>query len=117
MSGLGADPSAYSLADFYIGESDSPLTPPEGFTEWRRRAEWATRLYDARLVGPAAPRAMIAPAGGSATPLLNFASYNYLGLSRHPRCVAAAQDALQQYGTGICGPPLLSGMTDLQQQL
>jgi 7-keto-8-aminopelargonate synthetase-like enzyme len=117
MSALDADPSAYSLADFYIGESDSPLTPPEGFTEWRRRAEWATRLYDAKLVGPAAPRAMIAPAGGSATPLLNFASYNYLGLSRHPRCVAAAQDALQRYGTGICGPPLLSGMTDLQQQL
>jgi 7-keto-8-aminopelargonate synthetase-like enzyme len=114
---LSADPSDYSLADFYVGESPSPLTPPEGYAEWRRRAEWATQLYDARLVGPATPRAMIAPSGGAPAPHLNFASYNYLGLSRHSKCVAAAQEALLKYGTGICGPPLLSGMTDLQQDL
>src|SRR5262245_57580018 len=113
---LTADPSDYSLADFYIGESANPLNPPEDYTEWRRRAEWATRLYDARLLGPATPRALIAAADGEAATVLNFASYNYLGLSRHPRCVAAAQEALHKYGTGNCGPPLLSGMTDLQQE-
>ena len=60
---------------------------------------------------------MIAQAGEAPAALLNFASYNYLGLSRHPKCVTAAQEALLEYGTGICGPPLLSGMTDLQLQL
>jgi hypothetical protein len=40
---LNTDPSTYSLADFYIGESANPLSPPEGYTDWRRRAEWATQ--------------------------------------------------------------------------
>jgi glycine C-acetyltransferase len=114
---LTADPSDYSLADFYIGESTSPLIPPEDYTEWRKKAAWATRLYEAQLRGPATPRTAIATAGGEPATALNFASYNYLGLSRHPRCIAAAHEALLKYGTGICGPPLLSGMTDLQQEL
>ncbi|HLQ77787.1 MAG TPA: aminotransferase class I/II-fold pyridoxal phosphate-dependent enzyme [Terriglobia bacterium] len=114
---LTSDPSDYSLADFFIGDSANPLHPPEDYTEWRKQAEWATRLYDAQLLGPATPRALIATAGGAPATVLNFASYNYLGLSRHPKCVAAAQEALLKYGTGICGPPLLSGMTDLQQEL
>ena len=31
---LTADPSDYSLADFYLGESASPLSPPDDYTEW-----------------------------------------------------------------------------------
>ncbi len=46
-----------------------------------------------------------------------MASYNYLGLSRRPEVVAAAGAALQAYGTGACGSPLLSGLTDLHRRL
>jgi glycine C-acetyltransferase len=51
--------------------------------------------------------------GGEIRPVINFASYNYLGLSKHPETIAAAQAALLEYGTGACGSPILCGMTDL----
>ncbi|PWU11190.1 MAG: 8-amino-7-oxononanoate synthase [Terriglobia bacterium] len=111
------NPSAYSLADFLIGESSNPLSPPDDYIRWKAAAEWATSVYEPRLHGPATPRALFAMAGGAPAPCLNFASYNYLGLARHPRCVAAAREALLEYGTGNCGPPMLSGMTELQGQL
>ncbi|HEU4584193.1 MAG TPA: aminotransferase class I/II-fold pyridoxal phosphate-dependent enzyme, partial [Gemmatimonadaceae bacterium] len=49
--------------------------------------------------------------------LLNLASYNYLGLSNRPEVVQAAKDALDQYGLGAAGSPLLSGMMDIHVQL
>ncbi len=40
-------------------------------------------------------------------------SYNYLGLSTHPEVIQAAKDALDLYGLGASGAPLLSGTFDL----
>ena len=44
-------------------------------------------------------------------------SYGYLGLVRHPVVVAAAKQALDEFGTGACGSPILSGKSVLYQQL
>jgi glycine C-acetyltransferase len=109
------DPADYSLGDFYVGESASPLIPPEDFGKWREATTWATSLYEPLLHGPALPRTLLESAGETRT-VINFASYSYLGLSRHPETVAAAQAALLQYGTGGCGSPMLCGMTDLHKQ-
>lgn len=49
--------------------------------------------------------------------LLNLASYNYLGLSYHPEVVAAAKAALDTYGLGAAGSPILSGTMDLHLTL
>jgi len=49
--------------------------------------------------------------------LLNLASYNYLGLSYHPEVVAAAKAALDHYGCGAAGSPILSGTMDLHLTL
>jgi 8-amino-7-oxononanoate synthase len=49
--------------------------------------------------------------------LLNLASYNYLGLSYHPEVVAAAKAALDHYGCGAAGSPILSGTMDLHLAL
>lgn len=46
-----------------------------------------------------------------------FASNDYLSLSQHPQVIKAAQNALQQWGTGSSGSPLLSGYSQLHQQL
>jgi glycine C-acetyltransferase len=51
---------------------------------------------------------------GAVRSVINFASYNYLGLSIHPDTIAAARAALLEYGTGTCGSPILFGKTDLQ---
>jgi glycine C-acetyltransferase len=50
---------------------------------------------------------------GKLRTVIYFSSYNYLGLSKHPETMAAAKAALQEYGTGSCGSPVLGGMTDL----
>lgn len=73
-------------------------------------------VYETSLLGAPDPRVRVALDGGECE-VLNLSSYNYLGLARHPEVVAAAQRALAQYGTGACGSPLLSGMTDLHREL
>lgn len=49
--------------------------------------------------------------------LLNLASYNYLGLSTHPEVIAAAHEALDHYGLGAAGSPILSGTMDVHLTL
>jgi len=105
------------LGDFVAGERDDPLAPPAGFTEWRRKgAVWAASLYEPELLGSADVRTTIQYDGKSQR-VINFSSYNYLGLANHPEVIAAASDALSKYGMGACGSPTLSGMTDLHRQL
>lgn len=52
-----------------------------------------------------------------ANQVLHFGSYNYSGLNGHPRVVAAAQRALERYGTTVSGVRLLNGTCDLHLQL
>jgi len=49
--------------------------------------------------------------------LLLFCSNDYLGLSRHPRVVKAAQKALKQYGVGAGAARLISGTTEAHKAL
>ena len=44
-------------------------------------------------------------------------SNNYLGLTRHPRVVEAARDAVEKYGTSMTGSRLLNGSTHLHERL
>lgn len=110
------DASAFSLADFYFPDSDDPLTPSQDFADWRRDASWAIELYEQSLTAGPVPRTTLV-VDGKPVPVINLASYNYLGLAKHPKTIAAAKAALDQYGTGACGSPILSGMTDLHRDL
>ena len=105
-----------SLGDFVVGASGDPLTPPAGFTEWRQAAAWEAALYEPNMLASADVRTSI-EYEGRAQPVLNFCSYNYLGLANHPEVVEAAIEALHKYGVGACGSPTLSGMTDVHRQL
>jgi glycine C-acetyltransferase len=49
--------------------------------------------------------------------LLQLASYSYLGLLGHPRINAAAQAAVEKYGTGTHGVRLLAGTLNLHEEL
>lgn len=110
------DSSQFSLADFYFSDTDSPLTPPQAYLEWRRDTAWATSLYEPVLCDPAGPINHLQTPDGPRR-VVNMTSYGYLGLVRHPRVVAAAKQALDEYGTGSCGSPILSGKNLLYQQL
>jgi 7-keto-8-aminopelargonate synthetase-like enzyme len=108
--------SQFSLADFYLGDSDDPVVPPADFTRWRHEASHAAALYEQSLLGAPLPRTTL-QVRGQPRSILNLSSYNYLGLATHPATVAAAHRALDVYGTGACGSPLLSGMTDQHRDL
>jgi len=49
--------------------------------------------------------------------VINFASYNYLGLSGHPGVTAAAQEAAARYGTSVSASRIVAGERPLHRQL
>jgi 8-amino-7-oxononanoate synthase len=49
--------------------------------------------------------------------LLNYSSYNYLGMSGDPQVVAAAQQAAARYGTSVSASRLVSGQKPLHVEL
>ncbi|MFJ9369734.1 type I polyketide synthase [Nocardia sp. NPDC101769] len=49
--------------------------------------------------------------------VLNFSSYNYLGLSGHPAVVSAVQDAVARYGSSCSASRLLSGEKPIHAEL
>jgi 8-amino-7-oxononanoate synthase len=49
--------------------------------------------------------------------LLNFSSYNYVGMSGHPAVVAAAQAAAERYGTSTSASRLVSGEKTVHREL
>ena len=49
--------------------------------------------------------------------VLNFGSYNYLGLSGHPQVSQAAIEAIQKLGTSASGSRLLAGEKTLHEEL
>src|SRR4029079_15375110 len=61
--------------------------------------------------GPAGPRA---PDG---RPVVHFASNDYLGLTQHPKVVAAAHDALDRWGAGSGAARLLVGSRPVHTEL
>ncbi|HJV25546.1 MAG TPA: aminotransferase class I/II-fold pyridoxal phosphate-dependent enzyme [Aromatoleum sp.] len=48
---------------------------------------------------------------------INFSSYNYLGLSSHPRVNKAAKDAIERYGTSASASRLVAGERPVQREL
>ena len=53
--------------------------------------------------------------GESLEGLINFASYNYLGISYRPEVIEAVCDGVRKYGAGASGSPILSGSMDLHK--
>ena len=49
--------------------------------------------------------------------MLMFASNNYLGLANHPEVKRRVKAVVDEYGTGMGGPPLLNGYSNLMREL
>ncbi|MBW5423255.1 aminotransferase class I/II-fold pyridoxal phosphate-dependent enzyme [Streptomyces sp. BG9H] len=73
--------------------------------------EQARLRADAGLVRTLRPRA--ADAGG----LMDLASNDYLGLTRHPEIIEGAAEAARRWGGGATGSRLVTGSTELHAEL
>lgn len=106
----------FSLADFYFSDTDDPLQVPPDYIQWRKNVDWALSLCEPTLSTAAEAHCTLQSESGSRD-VINMSSYGYLGLVRHPEILRASKAALDRYGTGACGSPILSGRNQLHGEL
>ncbi|MFF8914115.1 8-amino-7-oxononanoate synthase [Streptomyces sp. NPDC015032] len=87
-----------------------PFSPFSPFSPFDWIDDEARRRADAGLVRTLRPR----PAEPA---LLDLASNDYLGLTRHPEVIAAAAEAAHRWGAGATGSRLVTGSTELHAEL
>ena len=93
------------------------------FEDSREFEEFETRMNDMRITGISDPYFVphdsvlkdTSLCGGKE--VINLASYNYIGMSGHPRTAEAAKAAIDQYGTSASGSRIIAGEKTLYQQL
>jgi len=94
-------------------------TRAKSFEEfWHSAVDAHESLYFREVIGPQGREVTIRDHfTGEIRKLLMFGSNNYLGLADHPFICEKTVKALEQYGSGIGGPPLLNGYTALMREL
>jgi glycine C-acetyltransferase len=77
--------------------------------------------YERELASPQSSHIRARPPRGDEQEVLNFCANNYLGLADHPAIVAAAKDALDQWGFGMASVRFICGTqtqhTELERRL
>ena len=109
----------YDYTNFYFGAGDDPFALLAPFDEWYSQVKPAGYyLYELPLHSAPGTRVDVedTKTGEIRRGLVNFASYNYLGLSYRPEVKKAIHEAVDIYGGGSSGSPILSGTTDLHRR-
>ena len=71
-----------------------------------------------KIVSEAGPEVLVEDrSAGGVKKLLMFGSNNYLGFAAHPFIKERVKQAVDKYGVGVGGPPLLNGYTILHKEL
>jgi glycine C-acetyltransferase len=115
-----ADAMAYDYSNFYSASGEDLFDLLEPFQKWYQEAR-PGGYYQFELPIHSAPSTRVdvedTKAGVIRRGLINFASYNYLGLSYRPEVKEAIKAAVDRFGAGSSGSPILSGTTALLQEL
>ena len=110
----------FDYSNFYYSSSDDIFAIFDPYNEWwyGHARDNGYYLFSQPMSTPPGPRIDLEEQlGHERLKLLNLASYNYLGLSYHPEVIAAAKGALDHYGLGAAGSPILSGTMEIHVQL
>jgi 8-amino-7-oxononanoate synthase len=128
----GADGEPFAVAVDAVAElkKDEGAAPPLVIkpqwvdpSTWQEVRDLEMRLEAASAIGVANPyfhvhegtaRDTTVVAGKT---LVNFSSYNYLGLSGDPRVLAAVREAIDQYGTSVSASRVASGERPFHREL
>jgi glycine C-acetyltransferase len=109
----------YDYTNFYFGAGSDAFALLEPFDDWWSEVRPAGYyLYELPLHTAPGTRVDVedTKTGEIRRGLVNFASYNYLGLSYRPEVKEAIKAAADVYGGGSSGSPILSGTTALHRQ-
>ncbi len=110
----------FSLRDILLrGRKLNFAERTQFFSNWiQERAACGDSLYMRHILSPADRQVSILdPDTGQERSMLMFGSNNYLGLANHPHVQRRVKEAIDQFGVGIGGPPLLNGYTRLHHEL
>ncbi|HEY2848556.1 MAG TPA: aminotransferase class I/II-fold pyridoxal phosphate-dependent enzyme [Gemmatimonadaceae bacterium] len=110
----------FDYSNFYYSSSDDIFAIFDPYNEWwyGHARDNGYYLFSQPMSTPPGPRIDLEEQlGHERLKLLNLASYNYLGLSYHPEVIAASKKALDHYGLGAAGSPILSGTMEVHVQL
>ncbi|MBN2442942.1 MAG: pyridoxal phosphate-dependent aminotransferase family protein [Spirochaetales bacterium] len=113
------DSDKYTLADF-IEYNDPDIFKKAGFFYDFVQDYKAKKCFTffRTLLTSSGPHVTILDSDtGKEKEMIMFASNNYLGLASRPEVIAAGQEALQRFGSGLCGSPLLCGYSDIHREL
>ncbi|MFL9936413.1 hypothetical protein P0D88_47205, partial [Paraburkholderia sp. RL18-103-BIB-C] len=108
----------FSLSEFFRTEATTLLGRVKPFSEYYResRAKGLAH-YGREIVSAVSNRVRVRGIDGTTRQMVMFGSNNYLGLTTHPHVLGRIQQALEEFGAGVGGPPLLGGMTQLHMEL
>ncbi|MDH5589415.1 MAG: aminotransferase class I/II-fold pyridoxal phosphate-dependent enzyme [Gemmatimonadota bacterium] len=117
----GVQPGAmqYDYTNFYFGAGEDAFALLGPFDDWWQEVKPAGYyMYELPLQTAPGTRVDVedTKTGGIREGLINFASYNYLGLSYRPEVKEAIKEAADVYGGGASGSPILSGTTELHRR-
>lgn len=104
--------------DLFMPGSDPELSEIRRFDAWVESTiaagcyTFETPRHEAQR-----PENVLVRESGELLPVINMASYNYLGLSYHPEVIQAAKDALDRYGLGVSSSPIAGGTILLHAEL
>ena len=110
----------YDYTNFYFGSGDDAFAMLDPFDEWYKDSKPAGYyLYGLPMQGAPTTRVDIrnTKTGEIHAGLLDFASYNYLGLSYRSEVKEAVIEAAFLYGNGASGSPILSGSLEIHHEL
>jgi 8-amino-7-oxononanoate synthase len=109
----------YDYSNFYYSSGEDIFAILDPYNQWFNAAKReGYYLYAQPMTTPAGARIDVEEQlEHRHVQLLNLSSYNYLGLSYRPEVIAAAKAALDRYGLGAAGSPILSGTMGIHDEL
>ncbi len=104
--------------DMFSRSSGKNHSEIKQFNQWRDDIIEADKYtFETPHLTPQTPEISVRRIHGDEHKLVNFSSYNYLGYANHPEVIQAAKNALDTYGLGATGSPLLNGTFDIHKHL
>ncbi|MFL9935516.1 hypothetical protein P0D88_42025, partial [Paraburkholderia sp. RL18-103-BIB-C] len=108
----------FSLSEFFRTEATTLLGRVKPFSDYYRESRaMGLAHYGREIVSAVSNRVRVRGIDGTTREMVMFGSNNYLGLTTHPHVLGRIQQALEEFGAGVGGPPLLGGMTQLHMEL
>ena len=104
--------------DMFSRSSGKNHSEIKQFNQWRDDIIKADKYtFETPHLTPQTPEISVRRIHGDEHSLVNFSSYNYLGYANHPDVIEAAKEALDTFGLGATGSPLLNGTFDIHKKL